>query len=287
MKSVGGVAPPGRPARGRGRTITILMISVLAVVILSPLTTGAGAVSAGASHELHQRGVSYASASNTNLIDHGGKVLPASHVYVIWWGPRSGWSSDVETGIGTFFGGLNGTSYVNTAAQYMRAAPVSVTLSGTKSDLSNPPKRVSAGTLGIEVSKEYGTVDPSGVYFVFTSNFPSGGNFCAWHSLTPVNGINIAVAYMPNTTNVAGCNPGNLYKLPGSEGLRSLANVSAHEFMEAITDTLVTAWYDSAGSEIGDKCAWQFHSAVTLTGGSRWQLQEEWSNGASGCVQTT
>jgi hypothetical protein len=75
--------------------------------------------------------------------------------------------------------------------------------------------------------------------------------------------------------------------LSDSEGLRSLANVSAHEYMEAITDPSISAWYDSSGSEIGDKCAWQFKSAVTLPGGSTWQLQEEWSNNTSGCVQTT
>jgi hypothetical protein len=185
-----------------------------------------------------------------------------------------------------FFGGLNGSAYANTASQYMRQHPLSITLSGTKSDPSNPPKRVNTGTLGAEVARQFATVDPLGIYFVFTSNFPSGGNFCAWQGATSVGGTPIAVAYMPNTTNVAGCNPQNLYGLSGSEGLRSLANVTAHEFMEAITDPLISAWYDSSGSEIGDKCAWKFAAPVSL-GGSSWQLQEEWSNAVSGCVQVT
>jgi hypothetical protein len=109
--------------------------------------------------------------------------------------------------------------------------------------------------------------------------------------LANVNGQSIAVAYMPNTTGVTGCDPGNLYNLSGSEGLRSLANVTSHEFMEAVTDTWPSSstygWIDASGSEIGDKCAWTFQSPVTLSNGSQWQLQEEYSNGAGGCFQTT
>jgi hypothetical protein len=35
---------------------------------------------------------------------------------------------------------------------------------------------------------------------------------------------------------------------------RSLANVLSHEYMESLTDAVITAWYDSSGSEIGDEC---------------------------------
>ena len=59
-------------------------------------------------------------------------------------------------------------------------------------------------------------------------------------------------------------------------------------FSEAITDADGNAWFDSSGSEIGDKCAWQFQSCVNLTSGN-WQLQMEWSNSANGgagaCIQ--
>jgi hypothetical protein len=110
-------------------------------------------------------------------------------------------------------------------------------------------------------------------------------NYCAWHSAGTCNGSIIQVAYMPNTTGIVGCDPGNLYNCNTySQGTRSLANVSSHEFMEAITDPDLNAWYDSGGAEIGDKCAWQFASCVNLTSGS-WQLQKEWSNATSGCVQ--
>ena len=70
-----------------------------------------------------------------------------------------------------------------------------------------------------------------------------------------------------------------------SQGTRSLANVTSHEYMEVITDPDLDAWFDSAGQEIGDKCAFQFQSCVILANGGSWQLQKEWSNAVSACVQ--
>jgi hypothetical protein len=253
---------------------------------------GATPASAGSASLLGMRAAHvHEGASGGNLVDHGGKVLSASHTYAIWWGSASSWDADVQPGMATFFQGLNKSSFLNTATQYMRGSAVSSTFEGSVLDPSAPPKKVQPSTLGAEVQKLYGSsLDPQGIYFVFTSNFPSGGNFCAWHAATTVAGQGVAVAYMPNTTGIAGCDPGNLYNVSGSEGLRSLANVTSHEFMESVTDTLPApksyAWIDGSGAEIGDKCAWQFTGPVTL-GHSTWQLQEEWSNAVSGCVQTT
>jgi hypothetical protein len=41
------------------------------------------------------------------------------------------------------------------------------------------------------------------------------------------------------------------------------------------------AWYDGSGQENGDKCAWTFNvPSVTLSDGSQWKVQGEWSNAA-------
>jgi hypothetical protein len=128
------------------------------------------------------------------------------------------------------------------------------------------------------------TPDPSAIYVVLTSNFPKGVNYCAWHSWGSCNGTTIQVAYMPNTTGVSGCNDPQFTCNAHSQGTDSIANVLSHEISEAITDPQGSAWYDSSGSEIGDKCAWTFQNCVNLTSSS-WQLQREWSNKASGCLQ--
>lgn len=225
------------------------------------------------------------------LIDHGGNVLPASNTYAIWWGTASSFPSDAESGIDSLFDGFNGTSFLGIAKQYMRGAAVSTAFHTNWLDGSSPPARSpSTSTIVAEACKVIGangaTPDPTAVYFVYTSNFPGGHvNYCAWHSDGTCNGVTIQVAYMPNTTGISGCDPGDLYGCNTySQGTRSLANVTSHEYMESITDPDISAWYDSGGSEIGDKCAWQFSSCVSL-GGGKWQLQEEWSNSAGGCAQ--
>ena len=277
--------------RQRARRSTKVKMAAVAIAVgfglgATQLSNSVNAGSLSRMHQLHTRGAQHQSTSGGNLLDHGGAVLSSAHVYLIFWGSSSAWSSDVQPGLTSLFGGLNGTSFVKTANQY-RSAGSSVTYVTARNDSSTPPKHVSTGTLGAEVAHVYGSVDPNGYYSVYTSNFPSGGGFCAWHGATTVNGTAISVAYMPNTAGVAGCDPGNQFNLSGSEGLRSLANVSSHEFMEAVTDPQLNAWYDQSGSEIGDKCAWQFASPVTLNNGSVWQLQTEWSNAAGGCVQTS
>ncbi len=239
-------------------------------------------------HVHWQKGAGPATSSS-NLIDHGGKVLSASHAYTIFWGNAAAWPSDTQSAIDSLFSGLNGTAFLGVADQYMRSASISEAFVSKYADSSAPPNHSpKTSTIVNEACKVIGanglTPDTDAIYFVYTSNFPRA-NFCAWHSHGTCNGVDIQVAYMPNTTGVAGCDPGNLYNCNNySQGARSLGNVTSHEYMEAITDPDLNAWYDSSGSEIGDKCAWQFSSCVNLKNGN-WQLQEEWSNSAGGCVQ--
>jgi len=274
---------------GRLRQAAVAAGVVAAVLTASMSFVGSASAGEPAAPATPQRGSK--PHSNTNLVDHGGPVLAASHVYAIWWGPKSGFPSDAQAYLTSMFNGLDGTSFLGISGQYMRSAAVHTAFVASGSYSSAPPSRSPAvstivSEVGRAIQANGWTADPSAIYFVYTSNFPGHVNFCAWHSdgTLPGTSTTVQVAYMPNTAGVAGCDPGNLYGVSGSQGARSLANVSSHEFMEAITDPQISAWYDQSGSEIGDKCAWQFASAVTLSTGS-YQLQEEWSNSARGCVQ--
>jgi hypothetical protein len=241
-------------------------------------------------HVLLQQGVAAAAPAGANLVDHGGRVLPASDTVAIWWGPAGAFPADAQAGIDAFLQGLDGSLFLAVAQQYMRGAPVQSTFVTNWSDPSAPPRgSPSTATIVGEACKMIlangASPDPNAIYLVYTSNFPGNVNFCAWHDFGTCGGTTIQVAYMPNTSGVAGCDPGNLFGCNGySEGTRSLANVTSHEAMEAFTDATLSAWYDPGGQEIGDKCAWQFQSCVTL-GGTAWQLQEEWSNADSACLQ--
>ena len=245
-----------------------------------------------AMHVQYQRGAKPGgSTSGGNLIDHGGPVLPVSRTYTIWWGNQASFPTDAKSGIDALFQGLNGSAFLGIEDQYMRGSTATTSFVGSYTDSSsNPPTRAPKTSAIVNeacsvINANHLTADPEAIYFVYTSNFPGHTNYCAWHSYGTCNGTTIQVAYMPNTTGMAGCDPGNLYNCNSySQGTRSLANVTSHEYSEAITDANASAWYDSSGAENGDKCAWTFASCVSLSTGP-WQLQQEWSNAVSGCVQ--
>jgi hypothetical protein len=233
-----------------------------------------------------------ATKSTGPLIDHGGKILPSSQTYAIWWGPSSGFPSDAQANLTELLKGLNGTGYLGIATQYLRGTAASTSFIGSYSDSSAPPKgNPNTSTIVTEacsiINKNGLTADPNGLYIVFTTNRP-GANYCAWHDHGTCNGVDIQVAYLPNTTGVAGCDPGTQYNCNHlSQGTRSLADSLAHEFMEATTDPDLSSWYDQNGQEVGDKCNFVYSACVTINSSvaPSWQLQEEWSNGAGGCVQ--
>lgn len=196
--------------------------------------------------------------------------------------------------------GFGGSSYLAIANQYMRPNGTSATSSffgSPLSDQSTPPSHSpTVSTIVSEVSKVLSakglSPDPNAVYLVYTSDFPHA-NFCAWHAAGTIGSTTVQVAYLPNPTGVSGCDPGDLFPNanPYLEPTRSLADSTAHEFMESVTDPLpVTGWADKNGQEIGDKCNFVYDTStpITLSNSSQWQIQEEWSNsangGAGGCV---
>ncbi len=240
-------------------------------------------------------GASHHGGGSVNLIDHGGRILPVSKVYYIWWG-SGGWPSDANSGLSALASGLTGSAFMSDIfPQYMRGAGAPTTsLVASFTDTSAPPsKNPSTSTIINEACKVIGSgaVDPSALYVVLTSNFPSNVNYCAWHAWGKCanSTTEIQVAYMPNTAGVQGCVDPVLTCGTYSQGTQSIANVLSHEFSESITDADGSAWYDQSVSEIGDKCAWQFASCVNLKNGSSWQLQMEWSNAANAgkgaCIQ--
>lgn len=225
-----------------------------------------------------------------NLIDHGGPVRSASQQYFIWWGTPSDFPADAATQLPALAQGLSNSSYLAIMNQYMRGATATTTFVLSAGDTSAPPSRSpSTATIVDEACKVINankwTADSNALYTVVTSNFPHNVNFCAWHDHGSCNGVDIQVAYLPNASGVAGCDPGNLFSCNNfTEGTRSLADSYAHEFSEAITDPDLNAWYDAGGSEVADKCSFVYGSCVTLRK-TDWQIQEEWSNAVSGCVQ--
>jgi hypothetical protein len=144
---------------------------------------------------------------------------------------------------------------------------------------------------------QYFLFTPEGVGSCFTS---FGGDcayttYCAYHGSFVDGGGEIVYANQPWTETTGTdyhCDRGQ-YPNGSSSGADPTINVTSHEHNEAITDEDLDAWYDDAGYENGDKCAWTF-GTLSGPGGGRYSqtinghhyyLQEEYDNATHGCLQ--
>ncbi|MEA2760720.1 MAG: hypothetical protein QOD47_4, partial [Gemmatimonadaceae bacterium] len=193
---------------------------------------------------------------------------------------------DIISGLDSFFGGFGGSNYAVASTEYTGSngqVTSSSTYLGHVIDATPAPTRALSVTQAVaEACGQTGNnPDPNALYLIYTETGAGHVNYCAWHSYgTCSNGAPVQVAYMPNITGLAGCDPVDTYGTGHSQGLAALANVTAHELSETITDPRNGGWYDSGGAENGDKCAWSFTGPVKLKNLSLWKLQGEWSNKA-------
>ena len=269
------------------------------------------------------------SAGSNNLEYWGGPVMHADANYAIYWEPNnSSYSTPAsyKSVINTYFSnvqsadGASSNDY-SVATQYYDgsgsptynatfggpivdtdAYPVSGCSSSTGPCLTDAQieaevsKVASAHGLPTGLSAVYFMYTPPNVATCFDSSgsdcSDGGGNFdyCAYHSSFGSGSSTILYAVMPYA-DVPGCQSG---EYPNGSPADATLNVTSHENIEALTDPLGSAWFDSSGEEVGDKCAWIFGSALgggsgTLyneqIGTNGYYLQEEWSNASSSCVQ--
>jgi hypothetical protein len=222
--------------------------------------------------------------SNPLMTWHGGDILTANKTEAIFWGD---WSNpgDVITGLDSFFTGFGGSAYAKASTEYTGAngqVTAGSTYLGHVMDPSAAPNHaINTKTAVAEACKVTGNApDPNALYLLYTSTGAGNVSYCAWHSWGKCgNGAPIQVAYMPWLEGIAGCDPGDTLT-SHSEALASLANVTAHELSETITDPRGAGWFDAGGNENGDKCAWAFNGTTKFGNGEYWFLQGEWSNAA-------
>jgi hypothetical protein len=252
--------------------------------------------------------VTLAPAGNGNLIDHGGAVLNEVHIYPIFWGPATtGFDTNYKNAIINFFTAiqcgagtptLSCSGHSGAVKEYFRTksnvSPI-IKFSGSFTDTTKPPtSSPSTASIVAEAAKvvkaSNAAIDPLGLYLVFTNNYPARVNFCAWHSAGSYKATTksvatwFTVAYMPYVGTTAGCSSRNI---PGwaswktSQPVDSVINVTTHELYEVMTDSLLNnryAWYDSAGYENGDKCAWSYGSTI-----NGYRVQSEYLNSTQSC----
>jgi hypothetical protein len=225
---------------------------------------------------------------------NGGTILPTDKTYAIWWGNPSDFPSDAQDGIEDLFQGFQGSAYLGIANQYMLGKTAQSHFGRSLFDYSAPPTQDPSNTVLVSevctvLSNNGIKPSPTAVYNIYTSNFPNESYYCAFHDFGAcADGTIIHYTYVPNSSGIPGCYvaPPDLSCNNRSVGTQAMANSTAHELMESITDPEGTSWVNYAtGNEIGDSCNFLFTKCVYLSNGSRWQLQTIWSDKKNACVQ--
>ena len=265
-----------------------------------------------------------------NLAYHGGKVMKKNLTYAIFWQPATLQNGKATTVSATYdslltryLQDIGGSGLENSTTQYyqvVNGAKQPITNSSAFqgswvdtspypasgcSDSATPGNCLTDAQLQAEVKRALTangwTAGTTKMFFVFTSKGEGScydptacafAYYCAYHSSFTSGGHRVIYANMPYTgTSPAACGAG---VSPNNDpDADSTINVTSHEHMEAITDPNGNAWYDAAGYENGDKCAWTFGSMPYANGtanqslhGHYYVMQQEWSNAASRCVST-
>ena len=237
-----------------------------------------------------------------NMTRHNGYVMPSSSTYSIFWGTswntNPTFTADKIVGINALLSGFGGSNYIHASNEYTGIDGVHV---GTGSSFlgsyvdnaAAPSGAPSVSAVQSEVCKVLSahvvTPRTDAIYNVYSTTPRGGAGYCAWHSYGSCSGVNVQFAWYFNLDGDSGCNPGTptgSYNgtATNSAGLAAIANVTAHEVSETISDPRNGGWYDAGNGENADKCAWSFSpnnsGLVTLSNNSKWKFQMEWSNAA-------
>ena len=255
---------------------------------------------------LHVYPASYGSG---NLIDHGGHQIPFAGFFAIYWNSTVANSagSQGQTSLrsqvadfATHFSDSLPYSQGDTAAdytiitQYSAADTISPVLAfagdyvdsrAAQSSFSDAKIKsyiaslFSSGVVKVDANTVYGVYFPAGMK-ISSQGGTSCSAFCGYHGHFAYNGKDIKYAVFPYT-DCRACS------VSGKAVADVLTIVTSHEIREAVTDPDLNAWYDAAGYEADDKCAW--HNLYQMTRGNYW-VQPEYSNGGNstypgpGCV---
>lgn len=235
-----------------------------------------------------------AARRSPNMTYHGGKIMTTSIVRAIFWG--TSWTNataagDKITGLDSFYAGWGNSAIARTNIEYTGTngtVGASSTYRGHIVDATAASGGSSTAAILAEVCRVIAAngiaVDPAGNdYFPVYTDVPRGSaGYCAWHAAGTCGGKAVQFAFFWKLDTDSGCNPADT-QTGHSQGLAALANVSAHELSEAVTDPASPgAWYDASGNENSDKCAWVFNttSYQRLSNGAVFKVQGNWSNRA-------
>ena len=208
---------------------------------------------------------------NSGGINSVGHVLNTNLGYFPSNAPTLSWPSAASSTIpatGTLKSGIYQVSDANVATYISTALKNNVVIPGVK------PLYVYLGANNTRLSSGFGTA------------------YCGWHS---IGTLTVNTTKYVNTPYIAiqdfqsnylsACAKQSTLSPNGDAQLDAMTSVLIHEIDEALTDPDLRTWYDAAGAENADKCAWTFGPTFTNTygglanvtlGGLQYLIQRNW-----------
>jgi len=229
------------------------------------------------------------------LVNHGGGVMSFTKIVCIFWGSSLTSGSSYVTEIRSFRNSLSGlVSHTGMLTQY---GVTQNNFIGSQADIFDTTNPSSAAVTDAMVQSEvakwfagkydtntiYEVFIPSGYYSKDGSSTSCGGPslaYCAYHSSGDGSHLPTNVKYsIEPYPSCSGCSASGFNTNQNAE------HFMVHETREAVTDPYGTSWYDAAGYEADDKCAWTGLFLQTAADGHTYGYQPEYSNATRTCVQ--
>ncbi len=286
------------------KKVALFAVAVLTVLFVQPMTVSQAA---STRHNGHSKLTSfYPTAGKTTAsatsgaaglgavtYQPGGTIISEPNVYVIWYGNWDAKSCSAEGGSSTpaiindFLDSLGESDWNKINTTYYQIINGKKTFVQPTADVAGCT--VDTGSQGLSLDSETGPqvsdvveqalstkalkTDPSGVYLVLTASNVNVADFmtllCAYHWIYDNAQATIKYAFIGDaSTNLASCAPQVAVSPNGNPAADAMVSVIAHEFVEAVSDPEGLSWYDQAGFENADKCAWMYGKASKTANGS-------------------
>ena len=228
---------------------------------------------------------------------HGGSVQTAPAVYVVFWGFQTyGDPAGEATRLNAFLNAVGASSWLNVVTQYSQGGSAHIVnsagqLAGTWYDDANPipphPNDSAIKAEAIRLAQHFGVSNSQAAFIVATAThrsirgFPN--KYCAYHGSTAGGQVNYTnLPYQSDAGQYCGANSVNA----GAAGqLDGVTIVGGHELAETQTNPTGGGWYDAAGNEIADKCAWRQLQNTSFGSFGSFPTQPLFSNSTLGCLQ--
>ena len=269
-------------------------------------------------------------AGSGNILYHAnGTIIANPKIYVIWYGTWAG-TPCTETSTASTPGIINyflqnvggsawnaiNTTYYQTINGVVTYVPPTAPWSGCFVDPGSQGFTLdgySTVTPGLKLIDNvvsnalalnaFGPADPNGVYFVLTSaNVVVNGfvnsslkSYCGYHDSLVSGTTTVKFSFVGDPgTNIASCAGQTAASPNGNVNADAMTSVIAHELVEAVSDPLGNSWFDAAGYENADKCAWTFGTTTsvgsakqnTTVGGRPYLIQQNVAANTNTCLMT-